>query len=258
MSTYVIVEEPGDWPCHADYLLTARTYLQHGVLTTGYRPRIINLCRNLEHLSAGYYCSAGPGARPPLPAGFAGHQPAAAPAAACQAVAQVAGLAGPAERGPNPGARYLRPVRAERAGGLARYYYGLSQLPLQELTLKRLPRLVGAPAAEPVAAGAEPERESADAAPRPGTGGHRRRGAGGAAHQLAAILVDPNDAAPAAMPWRWIASSRRHRAGDPPRSWRHRPSSGCRSLTPSGCAPRRRSATTPSNLPAAPSSSRCR
>ena len=23
MSTYVIVEEPGDWPCHADYLLTA-------------------------------------------------------------------------------------------------------------------------------------------------------------------------------------------------------------------------------------------
>ena len=57
MSTYVIVEELGDWPCHADYLLTARTYLQHGVPTTGGRPRIINLCRNLEHLSAGYYCS---------------------------------------------------------------------------------------------------------------------------------------------------------------------------------------------------------
>ena len=34
MSTYVIVEEPGDWPCHADYLLTARTYLQHGHPTT--------------------------------------------------------------------------------------------------------------------------------------------------------------------------------------------------------------------------------
>ena len=57
MSTYVIVEELGDWPCHADYLLTARTYLQHGVPTTGGRPRIINLCRSLEHLSAGYYCS---------------------------------------------------------------------------------------------------------------------------------------------------------------------------------------------------------
>lgn len=38
MSTYVIVEELGDWPCHADYLLTARTYLQHGVPTTGGRP----------------------------------------------------------------------------------------------------------------------------------------------------------------------------------------------------------------------------
>src|SRR5690606_17793106 len=49
MSTYVIVEEPGDWPCHADYLLTARTYLQHGLPTTGGRPRIINLCRSLEH-----------------------------------------------------------------------------------------------------------------------------------------------------------------------------------------------------------------
>lgn len=35
MSTYVIVDEPGDWPCRADYLLTARTYLQHGVPTTG-------------------------------------------------------------------------------------------------------------------------------------------------------------------------------------------------------------------------------
>ena len=57
MSTYVIVEELGDWPCHADYLLTARTYLQHGVPTTGGRPRIINLCRSLEHLGAGYYCS---------------------------------------------------------------------------------------------------------------------------------------------------------------------------------------------------------
>ena len=57
MSTYVIVDELGDWPCHADYLLTARTYLQHGVPTTGGRPRIINLCRSLEHLSAGYYCS---------------------------------------------------------------------------------------------------------------------------------------------------------------------------------------------------------
>ena len=57
MSTYVIVEEPGDWPCHADYLLTARTYLQHGLPTTGGRPRIINLCRSLEHLGAGYYCS---------------------------------------------------------------------------------------------------------------------------------------------------------------------------------------------------------
>ena len=54
MSTYVIVEEPGDWPCHADYLMTASTYLQHGVPTTGGRPRIINLCRNLQHLSAGY------------------------------------------------------------------------------------------------------------------------------------------------------------------------------------------------------------
>ncbi len=29
MSTYVIVEELGDWPCHADYLLTARTYLSN-------------------------------------------------------------------------------------------------------------------------------------------------------------------------------------------------------------------------------------
>ena len=46
-------------------------------------------------------------------------------------------MAGPAERGQDPGTRHLRPVVTERAGGAARYYYGLSQLPLQELTLKR-------------------------------------------------------------------------------------------------------------------------
>ena len=43
-----------------------------------------------------------------------------------------------------------------------------------------------------------------------------------------------------------------------PRSCHRPPSSGCRSSIPSGCAPKPRSVTTPSNLPTVPSSSRCR
>ena len=120
MSTYVIVEEPGDWPRHADYLLTARTYLQHGLPTTGGRPRIINLCRSLEHLSAGYHCSPLAQARGHHCRRVAGHQPAATPSSPRQALAQAAGLAGPAERGQDPCAPYLRPSvsRASWRAGL--------------------------------------------------------------------------------------------------------------------------------------------
>ncbi|UBO74323.1 RimK family protein [Aeromonas rivuli] len=138
MSTYVIVEEPGDWPCHGDYLLTARSYLQHGLPTTGGRGRIINLCRSLDHLSAGYYCS--------LLAQARGHH--------CLPGLQAISVLQPQQ----PPAKLWRKlqgwlaqqnedrirVRAifgqceqEALAGLARYYYGLSQLPLQELTLKR-------------------------------------------------------------------------------------------------------------------------
>ena len=138
MSTYVIVEEPGDWPCHADYLLTARTYLQHGVPTTGGRPRIINLCRNLEHLSAGYYCSLLAQARghhclPGLQA-ISVLQPQQPPAKLWRKVQ--GWLAQQSEDRIRVRAIFGQCEQSELAG-LARYYYGLSQLPLQELTLKR-------------------------------------------------------------------------------------------------------------------------
>ena len=138
MSTYVIVEEPGDWPCHADYLLTARTYLQHGVPTTGGRPRIINLCRSLEHLSAGYYCSLLAQARshhclPGLQA-ISRLQPQQPPAKLWRKLQ--GWLARQSEDRIRVRAIFGQCEQSELAG-LARYFYGLSQLPLQELTLKR-------------------------------------------------------------------------------------------------------------------------
>ena len=138
MSTYVIVEEPGDWPCHADYLLTARTYLQHGLPTTGGRPRIINLCRSLEHLGAGYYCSLLAQARghhclPGLQA-ISRLQPQQPPAKLWRKLQ--GWLAQQSEDRIRVRAIFGQCEQSELAG-LARYYYGLSQLPLQELTLKR-------------------------------------------------------------------------------------------------------------------------
>src|SRR5690606_8684527 len=100
------------------------------------------------------------------------------PAASRQAVAQIAGLAGPAERRQDPGARHLRPVRTERAGGARPLLLRPEPVAAAGADPQaRSPRLVGAPAGEPVTAGAEPEREGADGAARPGAGGHGGRGA---------------------------------------------------------------------------------
>lgn len=138
MSTYVIVEEPGDWLCQGDYLLTARTYLQHGLPTTGGHSRIINLCRSLDHLSAGYYCSLLAQARghhclPGLQA-ISVLQPQQPPAKLWRKLQ--GWLAQQSEDRIRVRAIFGQCEQSELAG-LARYYYGLSQLPLQELTLKR-------------------------------------------------------------------------------------------------------------------------
>ncbi|MDO2948677.1 RimK family protein [Aeromonas simiae] len=138
MSTYVIVEETTDWPCQADYLLTARSYLQHGLPTTGGRARLINLCRSMEHLSAGYYCS--------LLAQARSHH--------CLPEIETLSVRVP----PQPPAKLWRKLQGwleechedrlciraifgqcdePALAGLTRYYYGLTQQPLQALTLKR-------------------------------------------------------------------------------------------------------------------------
>lgn len=193
MSTYVIVEELGDWPCHADYLLTARTYLQHGVPTTGGRPRIINLCRSLEHLSAGYYCSLLAQARshhclPGLQA-ISRLQPQQPPAKLWRKlqgwltrqsedrirVRAIFGQCEQSELGAGP--LLLRPEPAAVAGADPETWPS---------------RLVGAPAAEPLPAGVEPERARSDVATRPGPGGHRGEEQTAPLYQLA-ILMDQND-----------------------------------------------------------------
>ncbi len=106
--------------------------------TTGGRPRIINLCRNLEHLSAGYYCSLLAQARghhclPGLQA-ISQLQPQQPPAKLWRKLQ--GWLAQQSEDRIRVRAIFGQCEQSELAG-LARYYYGLSQLPLQELTLKR-------------------------------------------------------------------------------------------------------------------------
>jgi hypothetical protein len=136
MSTYVIVEEPGDWPCHADYLLTARTYLQHGLPTTGASAHHQPLPQPGTPGGRLLLLPAGPGPRPPLPAGLQAISQAAAPASR-QAGRKLQGwLAQQSEDRIRVRAIFGQCEQSELAG-LARYYYGLSQLPLQELTLKR-------------------------------------------------------------------------------------------------------------------------
>ena len=113
--------EPGDWPCHADYLLTARTYLQHGLPTTGASAHHQPLPQPGTP-GAGYYCSLLAQARG-HPAGVAGHQPAAA-----------TGLQGWLAQQARTGsgcAPSSASARQSEAGGGSPAITGLSQLPLQ-------------------------------------------------------------------------------------------------------------------------------
>ena len=139
--------------------------------------------------------------------------------------------------------------------GLARYYYGLSQLPLQELTLARSPRLVGAPAESLSPLALSPSEKAlmvqhAQALAGTGTSQTAPR------YQLA-ILVDLNDgraSSDALALERFIkaAAAQGIQAEILPLGHRRLPEFD------TWLRPRPAVGHSPSNLPAVPSSSRCR
>ena len=117
--------EPGDWPCHADHLPTARTICNTACPPPAAAPHHQPLLLAWKHLSAGYYCSlCCPGLRLPLPAGD--RRPSAGcklPAATGQVVRKAGWLAQQSEDRIRVRAIFGQCEQSE-LGGLACYYYG--------------------------------------------------------------------------------------------------------------------------------------
>jgi hypothetical protein len=172
-------------------------------------------------------------------------------------LAQIAGAGWPSRAKTGSGCAIFGQCEQSELAGLARYYYGLSQLPLQELTLKRgrhgwsvrqqesLSPLALSPSekalmvqhAQALVGTGDEEQAAPLPARHPGRPQRRprqQRCPGAGAFIKAAAAQDP---------------------GRDPAPLGHRAVAGVRHPL---AAPRPRSATTPSNLPAVPSSSRCR